>query len=70
MEGEDEDDNKHKGNTAEAMTGLGDSESKVSAQRDQTSPECLVQKIVQRLELSSQASEQPLQLKVTDTHRI
>ena len=70
MEDDNEDVNKNEGNTDEYMTGLGDSESNVSAQRDQTSPECLVQKIVQRLELSSQASDQPLQLKVTDTHRI
>ena len=51
MEDKNDDVNKNEGDTDESMTGLGDSESKVSAQRDQTSPECLVQKIVQRLEL-------------------
>ena len=38
VEDENENVNNNEGDTAEAMTGLGNSESNVSAQRDQTSP--------------------------------
>ena len=70
VEGEDEYVNKPEGDTAEAMTGLGDSESKCSAQRDRTSSERLAQKIGQIPELSHQTSDQPLHMKGPDTRRI
>ena len=38
VEDENENVNNNEGDTAEAMTGLGNSESNLSAQRDQTSP--------------------------------
>ena len=70
MEDKNEDVNKNEGDTDESMTGLGDSESKCSAQRDRTSSERLAQKIGQIPELSHQTSDQPLQMKGPDTRRI